>query len=452
MSSKEVAIRVENLGKCYQIYDRPQDRLKQSIVPRIKRFLGHSTPNYYREFWALRDLSFEVYKGETVGIIGRNGSGKSTLLQIICGTLTPTHGTVQTSGRVAALLELGAGFNPEFTGRENVYLNGSVLGLSQAEIDERFDAIAAFADIGDFIEQPVKTYSSGMYVRLAFAVIAHVDADVLIIDEALAVGDAFFTQKCMRYLRSFMEKGTVLFVSHDTAAVKNLCSRAIWLEQGVCKFIGSAKDATTGYLEAVFEAQQGLNAIDLNPTSELSLKDSAEPRDMRLDFINCTQFRNDIELYRFDPDAPSFGNGGGRIVSVALFDDLGHPLSWVVGGENVILKIHCVSVADIDSPVIGFVVKDRLGQYLFGDNTYFTYVDHPIHVSADEQLTAVFEFRMPTFPIGDYSITVALSQGAQHSLIHHHWIHDALIFKSHASCFSQGLVGIPIKKIEMTKT
>ena len=175
--SSDIAIKVENLSKCYQLYEKPRDRLLQML------FRGHR--QYYREFWALRDVSFEVKKGETIGIIGRNGSGKSTLLQMICGTLNPTSGSIQTHGRIAALLELGSGFNPEFTGRENVYMNASVLGLSKEEVDARFDEIVAFADIGDFIEQPVKTYSSGMYVRLAFAVIAHVDADILVIDEAL---------------------------------------------------------------------------------------------------------------------------------------------------------------------------------------------------------------------------------------------------------------------------
>ena len=194
--------------------------------------IGRAPSTFFREFWALKDVSFEVKRGETVGIIGRNGSGKSTLLQIICGTLSPTGGQVETHGRVAALLELGSGFNPEFTGRENVYMNGSVIGLSRDEIDTLFDDIVAFADIGEFIDQPVKTYSSGMYVRLAFAVIAHVNADTLVIDEALAVGDVFFVQKCMRFLRKFMDEGTIIFVSHDTGAVVNLCNRAFMLNKG----------------------------------------------------------------------------------------------------------------------------------------------------------------------------------------------------------------------------
>jgi lipopolysaccharide transport system ATP-binding protein len=208
MSSEDVVISVRGLGKRYEIYDRPGDRLKQFILPRMSRAVGLSARQYFREFWALNDVNFEVGRGETVGIIGRNGSGKSTLLQMVCGTLNPTNGSIRVRGKVAALLELGSGFNPEFTGRENVHMNAALLGLRSDQIEARFDDIVAFADIGDHIEQAVKTYSSGMLVRLAFAVIAHVDADVLVIDEALAVGDAFFTQKCMRFLRNFMQSGT----------------------------------------------------------------------------------------------------------------------------------------------------------------------------------------------------------------------------------------------------
>ena len=198
MSSNDIAISVSNLSKCYQIYDNPRDRLKQFVMPRIRRVAGKPQKQYFREFWALKEVSFDISKGEVVGIIGRNGSGKSTLLQMFCGTLNPTSGNVQTHGRIAALLELGSGFNPEFTGRENVYMNAAVLGLSKDEIDSRYDEIAMFADIGDFIEQPVKTYSSGMVVRLAFAVASCVDPEILVVDEALAVGDSVFQAKCFR--------------------------------------------------------------------------------------------------------------------------------------------------------------------------------------------------------------------------------------------------------------
>jgi lipopolysaccharide transport system ATP-binding protein len=196
----DVVIRVSNLSKCYQIYDSPRDRLKQFIVPRLQRLGGKTPKQYFREFWALEDVSFEVKRGETIGIIGRNGCGKSTLLQLICGTLSPTNGSVETNGRIAALLELGSGFNPEFSGRDNVYMNGAILGLSKAEIDERYDDIVKFAEIGDFINQPIKTYSSGMIVRLAFAVNIVSRPNTMIVDEALAVGDMNFQAKCMTAL------------------------------------------------------------------------------------------------------------------------------------------------------------------------------------------------------------------------------------------------------------
>ncbi|PUE54819.1 hypothetical protein B9Z36_12500 [Limnohabitans sp. Rim8] len=277
MSSNEIAIRITNLSKHYQVYDAPGDRLKQFVMPRLNRILGKAKKKYFREFSALMDISFDVKKGETVGIIGRNGSGKSTLLQIICGTLKPTSGAVQLNGRVAALLELGSGFNPEFTGRENVYMNASVLGLSKQEIDTRFEDIISFADIGDFLDQPVKTYSSGMYVRLAFAVVVHVDADILIVDEALSVGDAFFQAKCMSHIRKIVNSGTtVLFVSHDINAVKALCKRTLWLDRGVGREFGETanvaraygqdwiKQANAQHLLTDQDATEGSNAIALS--------------------------------------------------------------------------------------------------------------------------------------------------------------------------------------------
>lgn len=223
--SSEIAIKVDNLCKCYQIYDKPRDRLLQMLMR------GHR--QYYREFWALKDVSFEIKKGETLGIIGRNGCGKSTLLQMICGTLNPTSGDVQTNGRIAALLELGSGFNPEFTGRENIFMNAAVLGLSKEEIESRFEDIVAFADIGSFIEQPVKTYSSGMSVRLAFAVAINVNPQILVVDEALAVGDELFQRKCFSRIEQIKEGGaTILFVSHSGATIVSLCDRAILLDSG----------------------------------------------------------------------------------------------------------------------------------------------------------------------------------------------------------------------------
>jgi len=248
MSSEDIAIRVENLGKCFHMYDRPRDRLKQAILPRLGSLIGRGAARYYREFWALEDISFEIPRGETVGIVGRNGSGKSTLLQIIYGTLLPSRGTVDIQGRTAALLELGAGFNPEFSGRENVYMNATVLGLEQQEIRDRFDAIVAFADIGDFIEQPVKHYSSGMYSRLAFAIAINVDPDILIVDEALAVGDETFQRKCFARMEEIKRNGgTILFVSHASTSIVNLCDQAILLHGGRKLYMGLPKTVIGWY-------------------------------------------------------------------------------------------------------------------------------------------------------------------------------------------------------------
>lgn len=440
MSDSEIAIKLQGISKCFHIYDKPHHRLMQGLLGGRRQ--------YFKEFWALKDISFEIKKGETIGVIGRNGSGKSTLLQIICGTLTPTTGNMEVNGRVAALLELGAGFNPEFTGRENVYMNASIFGLSRKEIDARFDKIAAFADIGEFIEQTVKTYSSGMYVRLAFAVIAHVDADILVIDEALSVGDAFFTQKCMRFLRNFMKTGTVLFVSHDTASIKNLCNYAVWLEKGQMIQEGTPKEVCELYLEAFYEAQQGKGS-----TTKLKAfkkkDDSLALKDQRLEFINASNLRNDLQVFKFNPEAASFGKGGAQIRDVSLLDENEHPLAWIVGGEKVILRIIVHASQNLDAPIVGFFVKDRLGQTLFGDNTFLSYKDQFIHCQEGDDLQTDFVFYMPLLPLGEYSITIATANGTQETHEQHHWIHDAILFKSESSSVSSGLIGIPMLEVKL---
>jgi lipopolysaccharide transport system ATP-binding protein len=445
--SSDLSIKVEGLSKCYQIYDHPQDRLKQFVIPRLQRSVGVAPKQFFREFWALKDVSFEMKRGETIGIVGRNGSGKSTLLQMICGTLHPSSGNVQISGRVAALLELGSGFNPEFSGRENVYMNGAVLGLSNDEITRRFDAIVNFADIGDFIEQPVKTYSSGMMVRLAFAVIAHVDADILVIDEALAVGDAFFTQKCMRFLRDFMKSGTVLFVSHDTSAVRSFCNRAIWLEKGRVLKQGEPKEVCDAYLEAFYEAQQGASSTTRLKT--LPTGPAVVALDQRQDFINASNLRNDLQLFAFDAQAPAFGKGHAQIINVSFLDVNKQPLAWIVGGEQVTLKIEALTHSALDAPIIGFHVKDKLGQALFGDNTYLSYAQNPVSSQEQDKVVAEFTFMMPRLAKGEYSVSVAIADGTQQDHVQHHWIHDALHFKSESTSVAAGLIGIPMSNIKL---
>ncbi|MEO6064524.1 MAG: ABC transporter ATP-binding protein, partial [Lysobacterales bacterium] len=431
----DVTIRADQLGKSYQLYERPRDRLLQAV------FRGRR--QYYHEFWALRDITFELRRGQTMGVVGKNGAGKSTLLQLVCGTLSPTVGSVSVHGRVAAILELGSGFNPEFTGRENVYLNGSILGMSQGEIDRKFDDIASFADIGDFIGRPVKTYSSGMFVRLAFAVIANADADVLVIDEALAVGDAYFAQKCMRFLRLFRERGTILFVSHDTGTVVNLCHRAMWLHKGGMQELGGAKQVCDSYLRALIESEQGPSPI----ASPLPESESVERIDGR---TPNPLMGNHLELGPFDSGAPSFGKLGARVTDVRLEDDAGRAFAWLDGGESATLVIRALAQETLSNLLVGFYVKDRLGQTLFGENTFLTYVQRPVTVLCDTYFEARFEFQMPILPAGDYSICVSVAEGTQVEHIQHHWIHDALVFRSHSSSVSSGLVGIPMRRIELS--
>ena len=444
--SNDVAIRVRTLSKCYHLYDAPRDRLKQFLAPRLQRMAGQPPRQYFREFWALRDVSLEIKRGESVGIIGRNGSGKSTLLQLICGTLHPSGGQIDVNGRVAALLELGSGFNPEFTGRENVYLNASVLGLSNEQTRQRFGDIEAFADIGAFIDQPVKTYSSGMLVRLAFAVIAHVDADILVIDEALAVGDVFFTQKCMRFLRTFIKRATLVFVSHDTGAVTALCDKAIWLEKGQVLREGSPKEVCELYLEAFYEAQQGKGTT--TRLKAIESRDAPRPaRDQRLELINASNLRNDLRLFAFDLEAAGFGEGGATITRVEFLDQQGNPLGWVVGGEVVCLQVSAACHQVMESPIIGFYIKDRLGQPLFGDNTYLSYMNAPRACEAGQTLCASFVFEMPRLAAGDYTVAAAIADGAEREHVQHHWIHDALHFKSESTSVSAGVIGIRMQNI-----
>jgi lipopolysaccharide transport system ATP-binding protein len=432
----EPVIEVQNLGKAYTIYRRPEDRFKQMLV-RWKK--------YYEEYWALRDVSLTIRRGETVGIIGRNGSGKSTLLQMMCGTLGPTNGSVKISGRVAGLLELGAGFNPDFTGRENVFLAASVLGLTDQEIKERFSQITEFAGIGDFIDQPVKVYSSGMYARLAFAVAAHVDADILIVDEILAVGDAAFTQKCMRFIRKFKDQGTLLIVTHDTSAVLNLCDRVIWIDRGRLREEGNPKEICDNYLASL--------QTEMDDGSSLSIQSGGRradatlsPADHRHEAI-APLHRDAVKVFDFDPDASWFGARGATVESVHLLNAAGGMAQTLSGGEEVTLRISCLAHVDIERPIVGFHCRDRLGQGLFGDNTYLTYQSRPMHIAAGNQFSATFSFRMPYLPTGDYSINVAVADGTQDDHVQQHWIDDAMFFRVTSSHVVRGLMGIPMTSI-----
>lgn len=354
--SSDTAIRVQNLSKCYHIYNKPHDRLKQSLYPRFQRLIGSSPKQYFREFWALKDASFEVKKGETVGIIGRNGSGKSTLLQIICGTLAPTGGSVETKGRIAALLELGSGFNPEFSGRENVYMNGAVLGLSKEEVDKRFDSIAAFADIGQFIEQPVKTYSSGMFVRLAFAVNVMSSPEIMIVDEALAVGDMNFQAKCMTALTRIQDGGaTVLFVSHDIDALKSLCSRGVYIEHGAIRMIGAAGDVADHYTRKMREE---MNAEHTSTMPSAGTKVAAAitlnsqwPADAD-EFKISTEFEKQTAYSRY-------GEGGARITFAELLDERMRVTNNIEFNQTVFVRIYFETLIDEEVSCNYYVLDDK---------------------------------------------------------------------------------------------
>jgi lipopolysaccharide transport system ATP-binding protein len=447
--SSDLAVQIQHANKCYTIYDRPEDRLKQSIVPRFEKLIGRPQTQFYREFWALRDISFSIKKGETVGIIGRNGSGKSTLLQMICGTLVPTSGIVETRGRIAALLELGSGFNPEFTGRENVHMNAAILGLSPEEIIARFDTIVAFADIGNFLDQPVKTYSSGMTLRLAFAVIANVDADILVIDEALAVGDAFFTQKCMRFLRKFMEQGTVIFVSHDTGAVINLCERAIWLDKGRLAQDGSSKDTSEAYLRAGLESSYG-GDVKLKPLAPVGIKPVAvNPADKVVVKADSVDDGMQLQIRDNLDQSSGWNTGLAEIESVQLLDQSGAAPTMFSGSEHITLLVRARAHSDMISPIIGFLFKDRLGQLLFGENT-FEHVKPSLSLKSGQSCEARFAFQLPYLPDGEYTMAVSIAEGTVWDHIQHNWLHEALLIKVVSGKIRYGLIGLPYDFVTMT--
>jgi lipopolysaccharide transport system ATP-binding protein len=431
MLSEDIAISVDRLTKTYRLFDHPAKRVKQ--------FLSFGLKQYHREFTALRDISFEIRKGETVGIIGRNGAGKSTLLQLICGILRPTVGSVYVNGRVSALLELGAGFNPEFTGRENVYFQGALTGFTQAEMDDRFWKIADFADIGEFIDQPVRTYSSGMFVRLAFATLINVDADILVIDEALAVGDAAFTQKCLCFLADFRLRGTLILVSHDQNAIMSLCDRVLWIE-GRLRQQGSPQKVCESYIAS---------CLGVQPSTGSKAEADQDIADQRQELLNTGNLRNDLEIFSFDADAEGAGTGQATLLDAWMENPDGIRYHILVGGEPVTLVIRGQANAALPAPVLGFIVKDRLGRPIIGDNTYLSYATKPVTAQPGESLEARFRFRMPRLPVGEYTVCVTLAEGLPGMHQTHHRINAAFTFHSQTSSVSQVLVGLPMHAIEL---
>ena len=387
-----IAVEVQNLSKNYPLSGSQLTRLKHLFAPGKARFEAG--------LWALRNVTFSVARGEAFGIIGANGSGKSTLLQMIAGILRPTSGSVRIDGRLSALLELGSGFSPEFTGRDNVYLNASLLGLSRPEIETRFESIERFAAIGDFIDQPIKTYSTGMVLRLAFAVAAHVDPEILIVDEALAVGDITFRQRCMRKIHDLRSHGTtLLFVSHETSDVKALCERCLWLQNGVALELGEADDVVAKYLSATLQREIMQREITHLPEIGAAAVDAVH--------------RAPPELATpLEPASGGnrYGDRRAAIIGGALVDSSGRALRTMAPLDRVVLRMSFRVDGEISSPIAGFLVRNSKGENIFGSNTARENYPLPPMI-AGEINTVDFHWTAPALASGSYNISVAVSDG-----------------------------------------
>jgi lipopolysaccharide transport system ATP-binding protein len=379
------AISLHHVSKCFKLYDKPVDRLKGLLLPRLSRA---------QDFWALRDIDLTIPPGQTIGLVGQNGSGKSTMLQLIVGTLAPTIGQVHTQGRIAALLELGSGFNPEFTGRQNIFFNGRILGLTQIEIEERLDKIIAFADIGTMLDQAVKTYSSGMVVRLAFAVIINTDPDILIVDEALAVGDIYFQQKCFQRIRELRDRGvTILFVSHDSASIFKLCDRAVLLEKGQMILDDAPKPVLDLYeAKMLRRLEPGNLPEEINPTPSPKASASehlalATPPPSRIDADEIVQ-----------------------VQYVKFFDETGQETSMVVSGKTLQITIGLWFWQSIADPHVGFKVRNRQGEVIFETNT--ACMEHAIGPTpGNANLELHFTIQVPLID-GQYTISIGVAAQA----------------------------------------
>jgi lipopolysaccharide transport system ATP-binding protein len=440
--SSENAIKVDNLTKCYQVYERPSDRLKQLIVPRIGHLFGSKPPQYYQEFWALNGVSFEVERGTTVGIVGRNGSGKSTLLQLICGTLNPTSGTIVANGRIAALLELGSGFNPEFTGRENVYMNAAVLGLKTEEIDRRFDDIASFADIGKFIDQPVKTYSSGMMVRLAFAVQAQVSPDILIVDEALAVGDAKFQAKCFDRLKKLKDGGTsILLVTHSSEQIVTHCSSALLLEKGSALEMGHPRKIVNRYMDLLFGKERTIVASEKQSSIESDISSVVDANDSNLSYTR------DAFSTRtgYNPHEYRWGDGSAEILDFDLVSDEGSYPTAVNTGQAIVLLVAIRFMQDMVRPIFGMTIKTKEGVTVYGVNSETLEADQFQLLGRSSQIANVkIKFKCSLAP-GDYFISLGIATKNGEEIIPHDRRYDSIHLQVRPVTTFFGLVDLSVE-------
>ncbi|MCB1474496.1 MAG: ABC transporter ATP-binding protein [Rhodobiaceae bacterium] len=429
--SSDPIISAGGLGKSYQLYDRDSERLVDMATGGERG----------RRFWALKDVDIDVQRGETVGIVGRNGSGKSTLLQLICGTLAPTEGTVRVGGRVMPLLELGAGFDPDFTGRENARFSAAILGVAEGAFEDRMAEIEAFAGIGEYIDRPVREYSSGMYARLAFAVAIHVDTDILIVDEILSVGDAAFQQKCLRYMRGFCDNGgTLLFVSHDDAAVRALCRRAYWLDRGRVQSSGDTDAVCRRYHAAMSKL-----AIDGEKESNFEMVDSGKPA--RRAPRNAPAMAT--PGYRgFHPDRVMTAMGGGRITSMALTDALDAPIAVAHGGLEVAVHAAFRLLRDLRFPAVHFALRDRFGQVIFGDTAE---LGESRTTERGRDLKAVFRFVLPYLPTGEYALEVMLTETVAQSAVLVAREDEPAVLSVATHHISHGLANIAMRDIRIER-
>jgi lipopolysaccharide transport system ATP-binding protein len=418
----ETAICFEQVSKSYAIYDRPSHRLKELLaLGRISR---------HRDFWALDKIDFEVRRGETFCIVGENGSGKSTLLQIVARILQPTTGNVTVNGRVSALLELGAGFNPEFSGRDNVYLNASILGLSTKEIDRRYREIEEFAEIGDFIRQPVKTYSSGMVVRLAFAVAINVDPEILLVDEALAVGDIYFRHRCMRKVHELRARGiTILFVSHAVSDVKALGDRTLWLEHGRMMDIGDTERVVGKYLASTIAKDTQYLQLKKKPAA-IPTRTRNRPAEV-IDTIPNIDHR--------------FGDGRGEILGIALLSEGGEQVHLVQPSSKLVVRISVRAREDVPMPVVGFMIRNHLGVDFSGTNTAREEYELPAMAPGDI-LTVDFHLDIPELYPGSFSFSPALADGTLTDYTMCDWIDNAITAQmAHSDAQVYGFLRFPCK-------
>ena len=455
LEQKKISIEVKEVNKSFKVYNRKIDKIKELLGGRN---------NHVKRKQILSNITFEVRRGESLGIIGKNGSGKSTLLQLICGTMVPTSGEINTFGKIGALLELGSGFSPEFTGLENVKLNARLMGLDEKQINNKLDKILSFADIGQSIKEPVRTYSSGMIVRLAFAIIANIDADILVIDEALAVGDAFFVQKCMRFINQFRENNTLIFVSHDPTAVTAVCERALLLERGTVAIDGNSRTIIEHYTKNLQEqmstnienTNKGFNGV-LTEDDEWQGQGMKEYemkwQDYRAEALKNSQEGGKYKITKCATSGENLKEFGSRDAEIKIVEinnvEKERNIGAIEGGEIVSLRIEIETNKEIKDAIVGFIIKDDKGQIIIGDNTsnkLNTLKQYSLE--SKKKYYAEFIFTLPLLRKGNYSISVSVAEGNnnEHRILH--WINDAIMIESICDDIAAGIAGVMMQSIK----